>query len=160
MMSAPRDAMICRRAQIFRKKDQAMTDTITTLSLSLQTHVKELQDRMAALNTKADASLEHAGKELRHQMDVLEAKAEKAKVAVEASTTVVQKWADDSLATVDGWKAKFDANMLKARADRADHYAKAAFEVAIASVGAAEKAALAAKLAHVDAKAAATPKAA
>jgi len=137
-----------------------MTDAITTFNLSLQTHVKDLQDRIAALNAKADTGLEHAGQEVRRQIDVLEARAAKAKASVEASASVVQKWRDDSIEAVQGWKTKLDVSMLKARADRADHYAKASSEVAIASVSAAETAALAAKLAHADVKVASAHKAA
>ncbi len=137
-----------------------MTDAITTFNLSLQAHVKDLQDRIAALNAKADTGLEHAGQEVRRQIDLLEARADKAKASVEASASVVQKWRDDSIETIQGWKTKLDVSMLKARADRADHYAKAASEVAIASVSAAEAAALAAKLAHADVKVASAHKAA
>lgn len=137
-----------------------MTDAITTFNLSLQAHVKDLQDRIAALNAKADTGLEHAGQEVRRQIDLLEARADKAKASVEASASVVQKWRDDSIETIQGWKTKLDVSMLKARADRADHYAKAASEVAIASVSAAEAAALAAELAHADVKVASAHKAA
>jgi seryl-tRNA synthetase len=134
-----------------------MSDAITTFSLHLQTHVKDMQNRFAALTS--DASLEHAGKELRAQISALEEKASLAKEQIQASAVLVQKWVDDSVTTVEDWKARMDVSMLKARAERADHYAKAAANVATASINEAEKAALAAKLAHADAAGTVAPKA-
>jgi hypothetical protein len=108
-----------------------MTDAITTFNQYLQSQAKDLQARMTALNLRADAGLDHAGQELRRQIDALEAKAVAAKTSLEASVAVVQKWADDSVEAVEDWKTRLDVSMLKARADRADRYAKAASEVAI-----------------------------
>ncbi len=49
------------------------------------------------------------------------------------------------------WKDKLDTSMLRARADRAEHYAEAALVVALAGVDQAEKAMLSAGLARKDA---------
>jgi seryl-tRNA synthetase len=135
-----------------------MSDAITRFSLHLQTHVKDMQNRFAALTSSSDLSLEHAGHELRTQITALEEKASKAKEQIQSSAVLVQKWVDDSVATVEDWKARMDVSMLKARAERADHYAKAAADVATASIDEAAKAALAAKLAHADAAGTPAPK--
>ncbi|MEI8146885.1 MAG: hypothetical protein WCH83_15630, partial [Alphaproteobacteria bacterium] len=59
-----------------------------------------------------------------------------------------------------GWKASFDVARLDDRANRASLYAEAAAEVATAGIAQAEKATLAAKLAHAEADAARAAKAA
>ena len=135
-----------------------MTDALTTFNLRLQTHVKNAENRFATLNAKIGSGIEQADKELRSQIVSLEEGAAKAKASVEASAAVVTKWVTDSLGSVDGLKSKLDIGMLTARAERADDYAKAASDVAIASVEAAEKAALDAKLAHAEVRAATASK--
>ena len=135
-----------------------MTDALTTFNLRLQTHVKNAENRFAALNSKVGASIDQADKELRRQIVSLEDGAAKAKASVEASAAIVTKWVADSVGSVEGWKSKLDIGMLTARAERADDYAKAASDVAIASVDSAEKAALDAKLAHAEVRAAKAPK--
>ena len=137
-----------------------MTDAITKFNVELQAHLKDAQNRLAALNDKAAASVDHADKEIRRQITALEERAHKAKTSVEAANAEMKKWAADSLTVVTEWKAKHDVNRLATRADRAEHYAKAASQVAIAGVEAAEKAALDARLARADADGAKASKAA
>lgn len=137
-----------------------MTDALTKFNLHLQAHVKDVENRFTALNAKVGANIDHADKELRRQIAALEESAAKAKTSAEASAAVVTKWVADSVSTVEEWKSKLDIGMLTARAERADQYAKAASDVAIAGVDAAEKAALDAKLAHADVRAAKASKAA
>ena len=136
-----------------------MSDAITTFNLSLQTHLKGIENRFAALNAKVSSNIDQADKELHRQIAALEANGAKAKASAEASAIVMKKWVADSVSSVEGWKSKLDIGMLTARAERADHYAKAASEVAIAGVDAAEKAALDAKLAHADVRVAKASKA-
>jgi hypothetical protein len=137
-----------------------MSDAIARFNVQLLTSVKALQNSIEALNAKGAASVEHAEKEVRSQITALEQRGQKAKASLEAARADVMKWADDSAATVAGWKAGFDATRLTERADRATRYAEAASQVAIASVEQAEKATLDAKLAHAEAAAAKASKAA
>ena len=106
-----------------------MSDAITTFNLSLQTHLKGIENRFAALNAKVGSNIDQADKELHRQIAALEANGAKAKASAEASATVMKKWVADSVSSVEGWKSKLDIGMLTARAERADHYAKAASEV-------------------------------
>jgi BMFP domain-containing protein YqiC len=131
-----------------------MSDAITRFNVQLNTTLQALQNRIESLNAKGAASAEQADKEIRAQIAALESNAHKAKLSLDAARAEVTKWVDDPSGTVAGWKAKFDANRLQDRADRASRYAEAASQVAIASVEQAEKAMLDAKLAHADAAAA------
>ena len=137
-----------------------MTDAITKFNVDLQAHLKEAQNRLAALNSQASAGIEHANKELQRQVSALDERANKAKAAVEAANAEMKKWMADSVAAVSDWKSKNDVVRLNARADRADRYALAASQVAVASVEAAERAALDAKLARAEADEAGRSKAA
>lgn len=128
-----------------------MTDAITKFNIDLQAHLKDAQNRLAALNAQASASVEHANTEVRRQIVELEERAHHAKASVEAANAEMRKWADDSISAVADWKAKRDVSRLVARADRAEQYAKAASQVAVAGVEAAEKAALDARLARSEA---------
>jgi hypothetical protein len=130
--------------------ETAVTDAITKFNLNLQTHLKDVENRFSALTGKVGANIDQADKELHRQIAALDASAAKAKASAEASANVMKKWVSDSVSAVEGWKAKMDIGMLTARAERADTYAKAASDVAIAGVDAAEKAALDAQLAHAD----------
>ncbi len=131
-----------------------MTDALTTFNLQLQAHARNLENRFSEFSAKVGDNINQADKELRRQIAALEDSAAKAKTSTEASAEVVRKWVADSVSSVEEWKSKLDIGMLSARAERADHYAKAASQVAIAGVDAAEKAALDAQLAHADVHAA------
>lgn len=137
-----------------------MSDAIAKFNVQLLASMKALQNRIEALNDKGAADAQSAEKEIRSQIAALEQRGQSAKASLETARADVVKWADDSAATVSGWKAKFDANRLSDRADRATRYAEAASQVAIASVEQAEKATLDAKLAHAEAAAAKASKAA
>ena len=128
-----------------------MTDAITKFNIDLQAHLKDAQNRLASLNAQASASVEHANTEVLRQIAALEERAHHAKASVEAANAEMRKWADDSISAVADWKAKRDVSRLVARADRAEQYAKAASQVAVAGVEAAEKAALDARLARSEA---------
>ncbi len=137
-----------------------MSDAIAKFNVHLLSSMKVLQNRIEALNTKGATDYEHVEKEVRSQIAALEQRGKAAKTSLEAARADVMKWADDPIATVIGWKAKFDASRLSERADRATRYAEAASQVAIASVEQAERAALDAKLAHAEAASARANKAA
>jgi hypothetical protein len=137
-----------------------MTDAITAFNVQMQAQMKAWQNSIEALNAKGMANAELAEKEIRSQIKALEDSGHKAKASLDAARADVMKWVDDPVTTVTGWKAKFDVAMLVARADRADQYAKAAAQVASATVEAAQKAALDAKLARTEAEAAKVSKAA
>jgi hypothetical protein len=144
----------------FSKKEFKMSDAITAFNVQMQTQMRAVQNSIEALNAKGMANAELADKEIRSQIRALEESGHKAKASLDAARAEVTKWADDPVATVAGWKTKFDVSMLGARADRADKYALAASQVAAASVEAAQKAALDAKLARSEADTAKTAKAA
>lgn len=127
-----------------------MTDAITDFNLKLKTHVAALEDRLSAFNARVSTNIDHADKEIRHQLTVLEGKAASAKTSAESSAAVVSHWVADSIQSVETWKEKFDLDMLAARAERADKQAKAASDMAMEAFFAAERAALHARLAHAD----------
>jgi hypothetical protein len=137
-----------------------MTEPITSFNLALQTHMKDAQNRIEAFNAAAKSSAKHAETEIRRQVDLLEKQAHDGQAAFETASAQFRKWAADPSAVVAEWKKNFDIAHLTARADRAEHYAKAASEIALSSVSNAERAALDAKQARSDADAAKTHKAA
>jgi stress response protein YsnF len=137
-----------------------MTDAITKFNIQMTDTLKSAQNRLEVLNAKAKAGAEHADKEIRKQIAALEEQAHKAKVSIESAYADMKKSVAEPMSAVTEWKAKFDVSRLDGRAERAEHYAKAASEVAIASVAAAEKAALDARLARTEAVAAKSAKAA
>jgi cobalamin-dependent methionine synthase I len=69
----------------------------------------------------------------------------------------VQDWADqkkaEAKATVDSWKANHEAKKLARRADRAEEYAAAVVQVAVASIDEAEQAVFEAISARLNAEA-------
>ena len=128
-----------------------MINAITKFNVEMQTQMTAFNDRLKQISTKVKSNAADADKEIHRQIGVLEGNALRAKASLEAAQAEMGKWVEDSVSTVAGWKAKFDASMLSARADRAEHFAAAASEVAVASVAAAEKAMLDAALARKDA---------
>lgn len=130
-----------------------MSTSITKFSKRIRHKLHEVEQRLDALKDATEKQAEHAGKAIHKHVEALENDAHKAKDKLDQANADMAAWVDDAEETVTGWKTKFDAKMLQARADRSERHADAALVVALATVDEAEKAMLSASVARTDAEA-------
>jgi predicted Zn-dependent protease len=128
-----------------------MINTMTKFNAAMQTKMKEVEKRLENLKASTAKHADQADKAIRAHVATLEDSAHKAKESLENAQIEMTSWVEDTKTTVADWRAKFDTNMLHARADRAERYADASLIVALAGVDEAEKAMHSANLARQEA---------
>jgi hypothetical protein len=107
-----------------------------------------LKDKIAGKAANVD-------QDVRSHLDRVNKRIGQGRAKVTAAQAEIKNWTEDKkIATeqkVAEWKTKRQSGQLQNRADRAERYAAAASDVAIAAIDEAEKASLEACLARVDA---------
>lgn len=129
-----------------------MTSPISKFTKRMRHKLHEVEQRLDALKVATEKQAEQAGKSIHQHVASLEDEAHRAKGKLTQANADMAAWVEDTKETVAGWKAKLDSTMLKARADRAEHYAEAAMIVALSGVDNAEKAMLTASVARHEAE--------
>jgi hypothetical protein len=135
-----------------------MSQRIDQFCENLRIKLTNIESNINGLKAKIDAKSQRAEQDVRSHLDTVQGRIEQNRAKVAASQAEVKAWMDDrKVATADKvaeWKAKHEINKLQNRADRAERYATASIEVAMAFVDDAEQATLEAWLARQDANAA------
>ncbi len=107
------------------------------------------------LKSKIDTKAQHADQDIRSHLDSVQRRIEQDNNKVSAAKAEVKEWMEhrkiDTNAKIAEWKAKHEISKLQNRADKAERYAAAAIDVAVAAMNEAEQAALEAYLARQDA---------
>jgi hypothetical protein len=113
---------------------------------------------LEGLRTKISAKATHVEQDVQSHLDRAHERIEQGRAKVTAAQTDMKNWVDERKAftreRVAEWKQKHDLGKLQSRADKAERYAAAAVDVAVAAMDEAEQASLEAWLAREDADAA------
>jgi hypothetical protein len=140
-----------------------MSQRIDEFCENLRLKLTNIDSGLAGLKAKIDGKAQHAEQEARSHLDKVQRRIEQGRAKVSAAQAEVTSWVEDrKTVTADKiaeWKAKRETSKLQNRADKAERYAAAAMDVALAAVDDAERAALEAWLARQDADAAQAKKA-
>ena len=107
------------------------------------------------LKAKIDSNAAHAEQDVQSHLDRVRKRIEQGRAKVSAAQADVKSWVDEQKSITSDkiaeWKTKREIGKLQSRADKAERYAAAAAEVAVATVDEAEQASLEAWLARADA---------
>src|SRR5208337_2007194 len=124
-------------------------------SENLNAKLAEANSRLANLKAKIEAKAEHAEDDVRARLDQLQKRIEQDRAKVEAAQADVKAWVEthknETEAKIAEWKTKHEISALENRAERAERYAAATANAALAAIDEAEWAALDAWLARQDA---------
>lgn len=108
------------------------------------------------LKAKIDSNAAHAEQDVQSHLDRVRKRIEQGRAKVSAAQANMKSWVDEQKAITSDkiaeWKAKREISKLQGRADKAERYAAAAADVAVAAVDGAEQASLEAWLARSDAE--------
>ncbi len=137
---------------------QAQSQQADQLYENLRIKLANAKSRLDSLKAKMDAKAQHADQEVRSRLEQLQQRIEQDRNKVSAAQAEVKEWLEarknETAAKVTEWEAKRETSQLQSRADRAERYAAALIDVALAAIDDAEQAALEAWLAQQDANAA------
>jgi len=135
-----------------------MARSLDQLSQDLRLKLANLQSNLDGLKAKIDGKAASAEQDVRKHLDSVRKRIDQAAPGVAASQSEMKTWIDEKKAAtnekVAEWKTKRETAKLQNRADDAELYARAALDVALATVDEAEQASLEAWLARQDANAA------
>ena len=138
-----------------------MSEHIDRLCSELRIKLHGIDRRLEALKGNAMATSEKARHAVESQLDRVEQRIYDNRIIVEAANARVKAWLDGKKAGFDGartdWKEHRRVHHLNSRADDAEAYAGAVFDLAAAAADEAAQAALEALLARNDANLAAMP---
>jgi type II secretory pathway component PulK len=138
-----------------------MSEHLDRLCGDLRIKLHGIDRRLEALKGNAMATSEKAQQAVESQLDRVEQRIYDNRIAVEVANARVKAWLEGKKAGFDasrfGWKQSREVHLLNTRADDAEAYASAVFELAAAAADEATQAALEALLARNDANRAALP---
>src|ERR1700676_1586003 len=132
-----------------------MSEKFNNFCSELRTRINDADKRIKELKANAVGASEKAKLEAKAQLAGLENKAKEQKARTAAAEAKVKSWVEEKKTMtqdkISQWKEQRDAKRLGARADLSDHYAATAMEIATAAVDEAERAAVEAVVARMDA---------
>jgi len=138
-----------------------MSKKIDTLCAELQTKINETDKRLKDFAENARNSGQKAKNEAKAYLEWLDNKAKEQRARTEAADAKIKAWVDQKKSVtaekIAEWKAQRQLKKLADRADGAESYAVDAMQVAAAAVDEAEKAAVEAIIARLDADAVQAP---
>jgi hypothetical protein len=138
-----------------------MSEHIDRLCGELRIKLHGIDRRLEALKANAMATSEKSQHAVERQLDRVEQRIYDNRIVVEAANARVKAWFDGKKAGFDAgrasWKENRQVHLLNTRADDAEAYAGAVFDLAAAAADEAAQAALEALLARNDANRAAMP---
>jgi hypothetical protein len=138
-----------------------MSEHIPRLCGKLRIKLHGIDRRLEALEANAMEMSEEGQHAVESQLDRVEQRIYDNRIIVEAANARVKAWLDGKKAGFDasraGWKENRRVHLLNNRADDAEAYAGAVFDLAAAAVDEAAQATLEALLARHDANLAAMP---
>ncbi len=121
----------------------------------LRLKLTNIDSGMNGLKSKIDGKAQGAEQDVRNHLEKVQKRIHQGRSKVSSAQAEVKNWVEERKAAtsdkVAEWKAKREISKLQNRADKADLYAAAAVDVAIAAVDEAEQGALEAWLAREDA---------
>jgi hypothetical protein len=138
-----------------------LSKSIDTICDRLRIQLHGIDRRLESLKGNDMATSEKSRRKIESQADAVQQRIFDRRRAVENANANVNTWMKSKRAgfdaEVDRWKERRQVHQLNSRADDAEEYAVAAFELVMAAADEASSAALEALLARADANVAALP---
>src|SRR5260370_10414054 len=132
-----------------------MSEKFDNFCSDLRTKINDADKRIKDLKAGVASTSEKAKLEAKAQLAALENKAKEQKARTAAAEAKVKSWVEEKKTMtqekIAQWKEQRDVKRLGARADLSEHYAVTAMEIAAAAVDEAERAAVEAVVARMDA---------
>jgi hypothetical protein len=137
-----------------------MNEKIESFCKELHTKLDGVEKRIKDLNAGAKGATEKAKVEAKAQLAALENRAKDQRAKVQSAEAKAKAWVEEKKTAtsekIAAWKAQRDTNKLAAHAEITEQYAVASMQLAAAAVDEAERSAVEAVVARMDADTAQT----
>jgi predicted nucleic acid-binding Zn-ribbon protein len=134
-----------------------MAQRIDQFCEDLRLKLTNIDSGLSGLKAKIDGKTQNVEQDVRGHLERVQKRVEQGRDKVSASQAELKNWVEDKKTAtsekIAEWKAKRETSKLQNRADKAERYAAAAIDIAVAAVDEAEQASLEAWLAREDANA-------
>ena len=132
-----------------------MSEKFDNFCSELRTKINDADKRIKDLKANAVGASEKTKVEAKAQHAALENKAKEQKARTAAAEVKAKAWVEEKKTMthdrIAQWKEQRDVKRMESRADLSEHYAVTAMEIAVAAVDEAERAAVEAVVARIDA---------
>jgi hypothetical protein len=132
-----------------------MSEKFDNFCGELRTKINDADKRIKDLKANAVGATEKAKVEAKAQLAALENKANEQKARTAAAEAKAKTWVEEKKTMthdkIAGWKQQRDVKRLESRAELSEQYAVTAMDIAAAAVAEAERAAVEAVVARMDA---------
>lgn len=132
-----------------------MNEKVDSFCKELRAKLDGVDKRIKGLKAGAESGTEKAKVEAKAQLAALENRARDQRAKVQATEAKTKAWFEEKKTAtsekIAAWKTQRDVKKLAAHADNAENYAVASMELAVAAVDEAERAAVEAVVARMDA---------
>src|SRR5271166_5452942 len=132
-----------------------MSKQIDQFCEDLRLKLTNIDNTLSQLKAKIDGKAQNVDAEARSHLEKVQKRIEQNRAKVSTAQTQIKNWVEErktaTRESIAEWKTKRETSKLQNRADKAELYAAAAIDVAMAGVDEAEQAALEAWLARQDA---------
>jgi hypothetical protein len=133
-----------------------MNEKIESFSKELRTKLDGVDKRLKDLTASVKGATEKAKIEAKAQLAALESRAKEQHAKVQSTEAKTKAWLEEKKTAtsekIAAWKAQRDVKKLAAHADGTEQYAVASMRLAAAAVDEAERAAVEAVVARMDAE--------
>jgi hypothetical protein len=133
-----------------------MSEQIDQFCENLRQKLTSIDNNIQSLKAKIDGKAKSAEQDVRTYLDSITKRMDQDRSKVEAAQKELKKWVDEYRAVtkekISDWKASGEGMKLRARAELAEKYARGTAVIAATAVDEAQRAALEAWLARMDAK--------
>lgn len=115
-----------------------MTDLLTRMDIKFHTRAKLMQERLKKLKDGTKAGVIHVEDDFFDYVDDIEDALESGRERAAAASDIVEDWVLEKRENIENWHARREAKKLLKEADKTQHYAEAAMDVAMAALDEAE----------------------
>lgn len=115
-----------------------MSDLLTKLDIKFHNRIRVMQDRFAQLKSATKSGALEVEDDFFDYVDDIEDVLESGRERIAAASDIVEDWVIESQENVEKWRARRETKKLMKEADKTQHYAEAAMDVALSALDEAE----------------------
>ena len=115
-----------------------MTDFLTKMDIKFHNRIRLMQDRFGNLKQATKSGVLEVEDDFFNYVDDIEDVLESGRERIAAASDIVEDWVIESQENVENWRHRRETKKLMKEADKSQHYAEAAMDVALSALDEAE----------------------
>jgi len=115
-----------------------MSDLLTRMDIKFHNRIHLMQERLKKLKDGSKAGLLHAEDDFFDYVDDIEDVLESGRERIATASDIVEDWVLEKQENIEKWRTRRETKKLLKEADKTQHYAEAAMDVALSALDEAE----------------------